>query len=187
MNRAAPALLIVLAIACGAAPPPSTSPTLSHGVVGGRVTIGAERGAASSRTTVHVVGTTVSATAGSTGEFVLPNVPAGPLELLFSAAGTSAGLAAGEIAGGETVTLAVTIADGRATVDSIARVRGADATLEGVVDAAHGALPPNTIIVAGRTVTLPAGAGAAIVPGVRVRVTGTVSGATILARDIAIL
>nr|MBA3950178.1 hypothetical protein [Acidobacteriota bacterium] len=136
---------------------------------------------------VYVVGTSVSTTVSSVGEFVLPNVPAGPLELLFSGQGMSAGVAAGDIAGGETVSLAVRLDGSRAVVESIARVRGADATLEGTIDAPLDALPPNTIIVAGRSVTLPADAGPGLTPGVRVRVTGTVNGPGIIARAVDIL
>lgn len=139
------------------------------------------------RITVHAVGTSVSSTVSSLGEFVLPNVPEGPLELLFTGQGISAGVTAGEIAGGETVSLAVRLDGPRASIDAIARIRGTDATLEGIVETPREALPPNTIIVAGRTVTLPAGAAAGLTPGVRVRVTGTVSGPGIIASTVAIL
>lgn len=192
MYRAAPALLIALLIAlllaaCGGSAPPRTSPTITTGVVGGRVVMPAAAPAGAPRLTVHVVGTSVSTTVSSIGEFVLPNVPAGALELLFSGQGMSAGVTAGEIAGGETVSLALRLDGSRATIDAIARIRGADATLEGTIDAPLDTLPPNTIIVAGRSVTLPPGAGPGLTPGVRVRVTGTVNGPGIIARAIDIL
>lgn len=182
------ALALVIAAACGGGnTPPRTSPTITTGVVGGRVTMPTPATMGAPRITVHVVGTQISTTVSSTGDFVLANVPAGPLELLFSGEGMSVGVTAGEIAGGETVTLALRLDAPRAAIDSIARIRGADAAIEGTIDAPLDALPPNTIIVAGRSVTLPAGAGRGLAPGVRVRVTGTVNGAGILARAIDIL
>lgn len=188
MYRAAPALLIALLIvACGASSPPDTSPTATTGVIGGRLAVDGASRAEFARMTVHVVGTGISTTVGSAGDFVLPNVPAGALELLLSGQGTSVGVRAGEVAGGETVTLTLTIREGRASIDSIARVRGAEATLEGRIEAPGGVLPPNTILVAGRSVTLPAGAGPGLTPGVRVRVTGRLDGPSIIARDIVIL
>jgi hypothetical protein len=128
----------------------------------------------------------VSAAVGASGEFVLPNVPAGPLELHFTGPGLAAGIAAGEIAGGETVTLNVLVDVGALRIDSIARVRGNDATIEGTIEAS-GDLPANTIIVGGRSVQLPEGRMAGLKPGMRVRVSGTVSAAGIIARDLAIL
>lgn len=192
MYRAAPALLIVLfslvPAACGGgSAPPRMSPTITTGVVGGRVAMAAGTSAAGPRLSVHVVGTEISTTVSSLGEFALANVPAGPLELLFSGQGVSAGVSAGEIAGGETVTLVVRLDGARAAIDAIARIRGSEATLEGPIDAPLDALPPNTIIVAGRSVTLPPGAGPGLAPGVRVRVTGVVSGPGIVARAIDIL
>lgn len=190
MSRAAPTLLIAFAVAssaCALQAPPTTSPTLSAGVVGGRVTMGPGDSESLARLTVHVAGTPLSTAVGSTGEFVLPNVPEGPLTLLFSGPGTSSAVDAGSLAGGETVTLVVTLAGVRAALVSIARVRGSEATIEGVIDTPDGALPPGTIIVAGRTVTLPAGRSmAGLAPGVRVRIAGVVSGAGIIARDIVI-
>lgn len=181
-------LALVIAGACGGSTaPPRTSPTITTGVVGGRVTMPAAALPGALRVTVHVVGTAVSTTVSNAGEFVLPNVPAGPLELLFSGQGMSAGVAAGEIAGGETVSLAVRLDGSRASIEAIARIRGAEATLEGTIDAPLEALPPDTIIVAGRSVTLPAGAGPGLTPGVRVRVTGIVNGPGIVARTIDIL
>lgn len=147
----------------------------------------AESPSGAPRISVHVVGTSVSSTVSSLGEFVLPNVPAGPLALVFSGQGMSAGVTAGEIAGGETVSLSVRLDGSRAAIDAIARIRGAHAMLEGAIETPREALPPNTIIVAGRTVTLPARAATGLTPGVRVRVTGTVSGPGIIASDVDIL
>jgi hypothetical protein len=182
------ALVLVALSACGGgATPPRTSPTLTTGVVGGRVAMPSEPAPGAPRMTVHIVGTALSAMVNSTGDFVLANVPAGPLELLFSGQGMSAGVTAGEIAGGETVSLEVRLDGTRAAIDAIARVRGDEATLEGAIESPREDMPANTIVVAGRSVTLPAGAGPGLTPGTRVRVTGSVSGPGIIARTIDIL
>ena len=144
-------------------------------------------GADAARGSVRVVGTAVSAAVGSSGEFVLPNVPAGPLELHFTTPGLAAGVTAGEIGGGETVTINVHAGAGALRIDSIARVRGTDATIEGAIEASGDTLPANTIIIGGRSVQLPEGRSAGLKPGMRVRVAGTVSAAGIIARDLVIL
>lgn len=187
MYRAAPALLIAFVIcACGGNTPPDTSPTTETGVVGGSLLMpSGEAGVPG--VTARVVGTSVSAAVDSFGKFVLANVPAGPLELHFTGPGLASGLSAGEIAGGETVTLNVRVEATALRLDAIARVRGNDATIEGVIEASGDTLPSNTIIVGGRSVQLPEGTGATLKPGMRVRVTGTVSAAGIVARDLAIL
>src|SRR5687768_8045829 len=115
----------MLIAGCSVSRPPDTSPTTETGVVGGRLVM--PEGADASRASVRVVGTDVSAAVGATGEFVLPNVPAGPLELYFTGQGLASGIAAGEIAGGETVTLNVHAGENALRIESIARVRGNEA------------------------------------------------------------
>ena len=189
MSRAAASLLIALTVcSCGGAhPPPDTSPTNATGVVGGRLVMPANADRNTTASRVTVAGTRVSAAIDGFGAFVLPNVPAGPLALQFSGNGLEAHADAGDIAGGETVTLNVRMDGDALRIDSIARVRGDDATIEGVIEAAGDALPANTIIVSGRSVQMPEGRGAGLTPGVRVRVTGTVSAAGIVARELVIL
>ena len=167
--------------------PPAASPTIETGVVGGRLVWPGDADRGSARASVRVVGTAVSAVVGSSGEFVLANVPAGPLELHFTGQGLAAGITAGEIAGGETVTLIVYAGPTALRLDSIARVRGDAATIEGTIETSGETLPADTIIIAGRSVQLPPGRGAGLRPGMRVRVTGTVRAAGILARDLVIL
>lgn len=189
MSRTAAALLIAFTVcSCGSAhPPPDTSPTNATGVVGGRLVIPGNPDRNTTATSVTVAGTQVSAAIDGFGAFVLPNVPAGPLELRFSGNGPAAGVSAGEIAGGETVTLNIRVDGDLLRIDSIARVRGNEATIEGVIEASGDTLPANTIIVGGRSVQLPEGRSAALTPGVRVRVIGTVSAAGIVARELVIL
>ncbi len=181
------ALLSGLALAgCAGAAPPETSPASTTGVVAGRVVAGPS-GAGLAGAIVTVEGTSLSTRAGSTRDFVLTNVPAGALALHISAApAISARFAAGALAGGETVTLTLDGAASTARAIALARVRGTDALLEGPVEPAPAGLPANTIIVGGRSVTLPAGS-PALTPGMRVRVTGSVNGASIVARVIVIL
>ena len=179
-------LVLTLAAACGGHTPPDTSPTTETGVVGGSLLMPPwEPGAPG--VTVRVVGTSVSADVDGFGHFVLPNVPAGPLDLHFTGPGLASGLDAGEIAGGETVTLSVRVEATTLRIEAIARVRGSDATIEGVIEASGDILTSNTIIVGGRSVQLPAGTAANLKPGMRVRATGTVSAAGIIARDLTIL
>ena len=180
---------LMLAGACGGNTPPDTSPTTETGVVGGSLLMPPGEPFAPG-VTVRVVGTSVSADVDSFGRFVLPNVPAGPLNLHFTGSGLGFGLEAGDIAGGETVTLTVRVETSALRIEAIARVRGSDATIEGVIEASGASgdtLPPNTIIVGGRSVQLPAGTAANLKPGMRVRATGTVSAAGIIARDLTIL
>ena len=185
MHRAPLALLIALTTACGGIAPPATSPIADTGVVGGRVLMPSASGANVPRLIVNLVGAPISANVGSLGDFVLANVPAGPLALHFTGEGIAAGLDAGAIAGGETVSLVVRIDDDTARLDAVSRVRGNDAMVEGPIETPPAALPSNTIIVGGRTVLLPEGT-ASLTPGMRVRITGTVSAAGIIARDIVI-
>lgn len=186
MHRAPLALLIALTLAaCGGSAPPETSPTVETGVVGGRVLMPSASGANVPRLIVNLVGAPISANVSNLGEFVLANVPAGPLALHFTGEGIAAGLDAGAIAGGETVSLVVRIDDDTARVEAVSRVRGNDAMVEGPIETPPAALPPNTIIVGGRTVLLPDDT-PGLTPGMRVRITGTVSAAGIIARDIVI-
>lgn len=175
-------------------PPPLTSPIADNGVVGGRIFLETP-GAATDTVLVAAAGTEMTATVSGLGEFVLPNVPAGPLELRFTSPATAASLPLGEIAGGETIALTVRLAGNTATLISISRVRGSDAMVEGVIEPPGAA--DGTLIVGGRTVTLPpgtpvqrggaAGTAADLAAGVRVRITGVSSAAGITAREIVIL
>ena len=198
MHRGAAALLIALSLAgCGRTPPPSTSPTLTTGVVGGTAQMSIVSGATVPSILVSIGGSTLNANVSRLGDFVIANVPAGPLELRFTGDGIAAILPAGEIAGGETVTLSIRLTPASAAIESMSRVRGSEALVEGAIEEPGLPLPPDTIIVGGRTITVPAGTpvrrasnggtSAALQPGVRVRVTGTASAAGMTAREIVIL
>ena len=134
---------------------------------------------------VSVAGSTLTTNVSRLGDFVIANVPAGSLELRFTGEGIAATLPLGTMTAGETVTVSVLLTPAQATIDAIARVRGEQALVEGAVEEPSTTLPPNTIIVGGRIVTLAAGT-TAPKPGTRVRVTGTISGAGIAAREITV-
>lgn len=138
---------------------------------------------------VSVGGTTLTANVSRLGDFVLSNVPAGPLELRFTGEGVAAVLPVGEMAGGETVTVAVRLMPTEGVIESMSRIRGTSALVEGAVEAPGLPLPANTIIVGGRTIMVPPGVAsiAALKPGVRVRVTGTASAAGVTAQQVVIL
>ncbi|HUF24080.1 MAG TPA: hypothetical protein VMN81_08140 [Vicinamibacterales bacterium] len=191
-------LALMLVSACaGGTPPPETSPMVTTGVVGGTVKMSIVPGAAVPSVLVSVAGTTLTANVSRLGDFVLANVPEGPLELRFTGEEIAAILPLGTLAGGETVSVAVRLTPAEAAVASMSRMRGAEALVEGVIEEPSTPLPPNTIIVGGRIVILPsgtpvrgadgAGITAALKPGMRVRVIGTVGAAGVTARELVIL
>lgn len=146
-------------------------------------------GAAVQPILVTVAGTTLTANVSRLGDFVLSNVPAGPLELRFTGEGIAAVLPVGQIAGGETVTLAIRLLPAQGVIESMSRLRGTSAIVEGVIEVPGLPLPANTIIVGGRTIIIPDGVAptSALKPGVRVRVTGTAGAAGVTAQEVAIL
>ncbi|MDQ3068277.1 MAG: hypothetical protein M3R55_00930 [Acidobacteriota bacterium] len=176
--------------ACSKHTPPETSPVAESGFVGGTITMSRGDGGSLPSVLVSVTGHLQMSSANRNGDFVIANVPAGPLELRFTGDGIAAVLPLDPIAAGETVTLAVRLTPVEAAADAIARVRGTDATIEGRVQQPATELPANTILVGGRTVLLPPGTeaqgGAALTPGTRVRVAGTVSAAGLVVRSIEI-
>lgn len=167
------------------------------GIVGGTVQTTIVPGAAVQSILVSVAGTMLTANVSHLGDFVIANVPEGPLELRFTGDGVGAILQAGEIKGGETVTLDIRLLSAEATIESMSRVRGTDAIVEGTIEQPAVAMPDGTIIVGGRTIVIPKGTAisggpsgataAALKPGVRVRVTGTAGAAGVTARELAIL
>jgi hypothetical protein len=177
--------------------PPDTSPTLTTGTVGGTLHMTIVPGAAVPPVLVSVAGTMVNANISRLGDFVLANVPEGPLELRFTGDRIAAVLPAGQIAGGETVTLSVRLTPAAAVIESVSRVRGSEALVEGAIEEPGVPLPEGTLIVGGRTISVPpgtvirgtsngSGAGA-LKTGTRVRVTGTVHAAGVTAREILVL
>ena len=186
MRSFAASLLIVCTAACSGNQPPETSPTAESGVVGGTVRMSIVPGAALPPILVSVAGATLTANVSRLGDFVIANVPEGPLELRFTGEGIAATLPMGSMSAGETITVAVLLTPAQATLNAISRVKGDQAVIEGAVENHATPLPPNTIIVGGRTVILAAGTSPPK-PGTRVRVTGTVTGSGVIARELSVL
>jgi hypothetical protein len=102
---------------------------------------------------VAVANTNIAAAVDNNGQFVLKNLPAGSIELRFSAPGYNASLPLSEVQNGQSLTIAVSLTTSTATLESDRRALGSEVQLEGRVES----LPPTTaagaLVVAGMTVT----------------------------------
>lgn len=194
MKRFAVLALIAVGACAGGTRPPDTSPLAESGVVGGTLEMSIVPGAAVPPVLVSVAGSTLNTNVTRLGDFVIPNVPAGPLELRFTGAGIAASLGLGTLAAGETLTVNVRLTPAGAAIASISRVRGTDALVEGQIEEPGAPLPPNMLIVGGRTILIPDGtpvrssdgAPRELRAGARIRVTGTVSAAGVTAREVTV-
>lgn len=186
LRRLAIGSLIFVVACAGGTTPPETSPITETGVVSGIVEMSVVPGAAVPSVLVSVAGAMMTSNVSRLGEFVLPNVPPGPLELRFTGDGIAAVVPAGTLSGGETVTMRVRLTPAQAAIESIVRIRGAAAVIEGRVEEPGNPLPANAIIVGGRIVRVPPGT-ATLKPGMRVRVTGTIDASGITATSVDIL
>ena len=99
---------------------------------------------------VTVGGTNNSAQVDSTGQFAITNAPSGTIDLRFTAPGVSSSLALANLLADQTVTMVVTVSGQIATLESIRRVRGTEEEIEGRIESLTA---PNTLVVAGRTIT----------------------------------
>ncbi len=118
--------LVLVSAACGSQAGSTLGPTAvatTTASISGTIQTGASAASASmSRHTaagvkVTVIGTDVSSTTDSSGRFVLSAVPAGKdLSLRFEAPGLDAILSLGGLVPGQTLTISVTLAGGRATI-----------------------------------------------------------------------
>lgn len=163
MRRLFAVVLTVGAVtaACGGKSTMPTSPSANGGaaVPGGGTSskgfasiTGAVQGALPS--TVAVVGTSTSATVDSGGRFVLPNVPAGDVQLQLTGGGANATLPVPAVQPSQSIDMVVSVAGSIASIDSQVRSGGgAESELEGRVEA----LPPTTTAMsfkaAGKLVT----------------------------------
>ena len=201
-----PAVVLALAaLSCSRSPNP-VSPTTDLGGTtgsGGITVVGSIRAAiaapavtsASDPMTVTVVGTSISATVGQTGQFTLQGVPPGDVQLKFSGAGANAIVTLSQLQNGQTVTITVTVSGTNAAVEHEERSGGSEQEVEGRIEALASA-GPNTLVVAGKTVTIDGQTtikdGSAtrtfadLEVGMRVHVKGTSGAAGIVARIIEI-
>jgi len=202
---ALPALVSALALAaCSSSSPTAPSATAGITLNGSIVAPGSGSGSTASVAswsespasippglTVGVRGTGITTAVNASGQFSLSNLPAGNVELAFTAPGVSAALGLTNLQPGETISIAVSLTSSAAVLETERRSTGREEQVEGRIES----LPPDvaalTFIVAGRTVTTdantrfllrngPVGFDALEV-GFRVHVKGQTVGGTLLA------
>jgi hypothetical protein len=116
----------------------------------GNVTAGAPLAAMSAQ----VVGTSVSSPIGTGGDFSLTGVPEGGVQLRFVGSGVDASVALSPVKAGDTISLIVGVSGATAVIESESRNSGGQVELEGRIESLPPTQPANTLIVAGRTVTV---------------------------------
>jgi hypothetical protein len=116
----------------------------------GNVTAGAPLAAMSAA----VVGTSVSSPVGTGGGFSLTGVPEGGVQLRFVGSGVDASVALSPVKSGDAVSLLVGISGATAVIESESRNAGGQVELEGRIESLPPTQPANTLVVAGRTVTV---------------------------------
>jgi hypothetical protein len=99
----------------------------------------------------QVMGTPISAPVGAGGGFSLEGVPEGDVQLRFVGSGVDASVALTPVRPGDVVSLLVGVAGATAMVQSESRNAGGKVELEGRVESLTAS--PETLVVAGRTVT----------------------------------
>jgi hypothetical protein len=135
-------ILVLLAAACGSANDPDSTPAAN----GGGVVQGSVMGGGSQNMRVAVPSSSAATTTGSTGGFVLTDVPKGAAALQFSGGGQSATLATAAVVPGEFRRLTVSISGASVTEHS----EQTETEFEGTVDAIDGMV----LTVAGRKVAV---------------------------------
>lgn len=96
--------------------------------------------------TVSIAGTQISVPVGSSGNFTLNNVPAGPIQLMISGSGINATVSL-TVSAQETVQLAITVSGNSAKIDSEKHSRPDLTEREGSVTGLTGACPTLTFTV----------------------------------------
>jgi hypothetical protein len=159
-------------------------------------TFGPAADAAAVALKVEVVGTEVVATVGAAGQFTLPDVPSGQVQLHFTGTGVDAYVTVGQVNAGETVTITVTVAGSTAALETLVRDSAGEQELEGRIESLPPTQPAGMLIVSGRTVIPDASTVikqggttrtfADLAVGQRVHVKGQADGAALAARIIEI-
>jgi hypothetical protein len=198
--------LLALAVGCGG-PSSSASPTTTAGGLAAGATINGtvvSPGSASlsapvppiANLTVTVAGTNVGATVDGSNRFVLRGVPAGDVELRFSAPTVSATVGLSAVQTTETIAIGVSFSGSSAAVEAARRSSGSAAELEGRVEE----LPPppatSPFVVAGQMVTTDTNTRyfrggdpatfADLAIGYRVHISGQMNGSALLASVVTI-
>jgi hypothetical protein len=163
----------------GATQPVSSMGATVIGLVNGGSGASTKTADTASRMTVSVVGTAVAAPVDAGGRFELRGVPAGDLQLRFTADGIAVTLALSQVSDQEQIDIKVTVTSVGATLDTCQRTKHDDKTeLSGTVSALSGSCPAVTFTLNGTTVhateqtAFPGGACGAVQNGARVEVKG---------------
>lgn len=174
----------------------STSATISGSVRSGATFLASSTGNAMPGLTVTVAGTNISSAVDVAGQFTLRGVPAGDVELVFTAPGVNSTLRVSQVKPSESITINVNVVSGSVVVDSEVRSTSGEEQIEGRVESVPPTMTANTIKVAGRVVKTDAAtrieqggttrAFADLLIGMRVHVRGTPSGSDLLASRIQI-
>ncbi|HXT69486.1 MAG TPA: DUF5666 domain-containing protein [Vicinamibacterales bacterium] len=182
------AILGIAGAACARNSP--TAPTTGAGVT----IVGAVTAPVPAGLQVAAGATSNATQVDGSGHFTLNNLPSGTIDLRFSGPGVNASLVLSNLLANQTVTLAVTVNGTAATLESARRVRGSEEEVEGRVESVT---PPDTFIVAGRTVSTGGGtsytatgqsvAFDTIAVGQRVNVTGQGTSSALVAAKVDIL
>jgi len=190
-------------VACGGETPQSPGAPSATGATGGpaasqgaTITGSVTAGAPLAAMSAQVVGTSVSSPVGTGGDFSLTRVPEGGVQLRFVGSGVDASVALSPVKSGDAVSLLVGISGATAVIESESRNAGGQVELEGRIESLPPTQAPNTLIVAGRTVTTgtqtvirddnTTRTFAALAIGQRVHVKGKLDGAKIAADTIII-
>lgn len=149
LSSITPLLFLALAAACGSGSPTSPNAAQNAAIAGAVSSLSVN--VASVR--VGLVGTARSATLDSTGHFTLDGVPPGMAQLSFSGGGTSTQVTIQDVQPSEQIVLGLSLTPTEATIESQRRSVAGGEELEGRVEALPPQTAPNTLVVAGRTVT----------------------------------
>lgn len=204
------ALILALA-ACGSSSSnpasPSSSASASTGQAGATISgtvsgttsgsaIGNQALDASSGITVTISGTNLTVAVDTQGKFTFTGVPAGTVEIVFTAAGSTATLTLNGVQATDKITIHVTVKGATATLDDEQRNGATMTELEDQIAAVNDAVTPPTLVVGGTTVAVPSSAVIrhgndtvafrALNVGDRVHVRGTMSGAVMTATEVMV-
>jgi len=144
------------------------------------------------RVTVTVTGTSLSVVSDDNGNFVLPNVPTGPLVLTITGSGFSVQVTVPGVGSNEQLKLTIRVAGNSATIDDSRResLTSNSVEVEGVISSAsNGTLVVgrlNTAVVVPPTAVITGGTLADLLVGARIEAKGTSDGTTLTATSVKI-
>jgi hypothetical protein len=141
---------------------------------------------------VSVVGTGISTATDGNGRFTLVGVPSGNVQLSLAGPGTNATITISGVAAGDQIEVTITLANGRARLDSEQRSRGVDVT--GRISEINAAA--RTLRVSGTLVSVPASAAirhgsravafTSLAIGDHVVIKGRMEGTTLVATEVKV-